>query len=125
MRRKRTQIALCSAILGLLACAPAGYATPAAGGRLFAAVSRTGHVSLRNRAGAVVRKVRAGSYVVVVHDRSKRQNFHLVGSASNMIDKKTGIRFVGTARWTLSFQPGVYNYHSDRSPTMHSVLRVG
>ena len=124
MRGKTRQLVLCLAIVGLLAFAPAAYGTQAAGRHLFANVSRTGHVSLRNGAGAIVRSIRAGSYVVVVHDRSKRQNFHLLGSGSNALDKKTGIAFRGTARWTLSFQPGVYNYYSDRSPTMHSVLRV-
>lgn len=124
MRTKRRQLVLCLTIVGLLAFAPTAYGTRAAGTHLFANVSRTGHVSLRNGAGTMVRSIRPGSYVVVVHDRSRRQNFHLLGSGSNAIDKKTGISFVGTVRWTLSFQPGVYSYYSDRSPTMHSVLRV-
>jgi len=124
MRRKRAQLVLCLTIFGLLAFAPAGYGTSSAGGRLFATVSRTGHVSLRNRAGTVVRKVQAGSYLVVVRDRSKRQDFHLVGLEPNALDKTTSLVFVGTVRWTVSFQPGGYNYYSDRSPTTRSVLRV-
>lgn len=124
MVSRRTSIQLGVAIAVLLGFAPAGHAASAASMRLFGKVSRTGHVSLRNASGRIVRKVPAGSYVITVRDRSRHQNFHLLGSGSDAVDKKTGFRFVGTVRWTLSFQPGVYSYYSDHLPTRRGLLRV-
>jgi hypothetical protein len=121
---RRTSIQLGLAIIVLMGLAPAGHAASAATGHLFGSVSRTGRVSLRNGSGHIVRTVPAGSYLVTVRDRSRHQNFHLLGAASDAIDKKTGIGFVGTVHWTLSFQSGVYDYYSDHLPTRRAVLRV-
>jgi len=94
-----------------------------AGGHLFASVTRAGHVSLRDDAGRRVTTIPAGSFVLTVRDRSKRQNFHLVGPTPTT-GKRTGIRFVGTVRWALTFPTGTYRYYSDRAPSGLASFRV-
>ena len=51
-------------------------------------------------------KLKAGTYVIVVVDRSKIDNFHLKGSGINTIDKRMRAAFVGTATWRVSLSPG-------------------
>lgn len=95
----------------------------AASSHLVGSVTRAGKVSLRDDAGRRVTTIPAGTYVVTVRDRSKRQNFHLVGPTST-IDKRTGIRFVGTVRWTFTLPAGSYRYYSDRAPDTLKLFRV-
>jgi hypothetical protein len=83
-------------------------------GRLYAKVGPVGRVSIRDAAGRRVTAIPAGSYVLTVRDTSKHQNFHLVGPT---ISKQTGIKFVGTVRWTLKLRAGIYRAHSDRAPS--------
>jgi hypothetical protein len=59
------------------------------------------------------RSVRAGRYRVLVNDRSRRANFHLVGRGLN---RRTGTRFTGRATWTLRLRRGTYRYGSDPEP---------
>lgn len=94
-----------------------------AGAHLYAKVTRAGRVSVRDAAGRLVKTIPAGSYAVRVRDTSKHQNFHLVGSKST-IDKRTGIRFVGTVWWTLTFLAGTYRAYSDRRPSGLVSFRV-
>jgi hypothetical protein len=70
-------------------------------------VAATGRVTLRPA------RVRAGSVLVVVHDRSKRFGFHLRGAGVN---RRTGRQFVGTSRWTLRLKAGKYRFGSDPRP---------
>ena len=64
--------------------------------------------------------VRSGRVHIVVTDRSRTANFHLTGKGVN---KRTGVRFTGTARWNLRLSRGTYRYRSDRRPPTRS-LRV-
>jgi plastocyanin len=66
------------------------------------------------------RTVKAGRYRIVVRDASRRHNFHLVGPGVN---RRTGIRFSGTAAWTLRLARGTYRYGSDPEP-LEGRLRV-
>ena len=111
---------LCLLVFGLISseARPAGQARKP----LLGTVTRGGLVTLRDAAGRTVTRLRAGSYVLTVRDRSSRQNFHLVGPRS--IDKKTGTKFVGTVKWTLSFRGGTYRYSSDKLPTSVRSFRV-
>jgi hypothetical protein len=70
-------------------------------------VAATGRVTLRPA------RVRAGSVLVVVRDRSKRLGFHLRGAGVN---RRTGAHFVGTSRWTLRLKAGKYRFGSDPRP---------
>jgi hypothetical protein len=90
---------------------------------LFASVSRAGRVSLRDDAGRRVTTIPAGQYAITVRDRSRHQNFDLVGPQPSM-HKRTGLRFVGTVRWALALTAGTYRYYSDRTPIRLLTFRV-
>jgi Copper binding proteins, plastocyanin/azurin family len=66
------------------------------------------------------RSVRTGRYRVLVQDRSGRANFHLAGRGVN---RRTGMRFEGTARWTVRLARGTYRFGSDPEP-LEGRLRV-
>jgi plastocyanin len=80
---------------------------------LRASVSPTGAVRLSAAA------VAAGRYRVLVADRSKRANFHLVGRRLN---KRTGRAFRGSVTWRVTLARGTYRYGSD--PAVTKRLRV-
>ncbi|HEX6699889.1 MAG TPA: plastocyanin/azurin family copper-binding protein [Gaiellaceae bacterium] len=78
---------------------------PAPVRRLTGTVSAGGAVSLDRSS------VTAGRYRLTVTDRSKRQNFHMVGPG---LDRRTGAKFVGVVRWNVKLVRGMYVYGSDR-----------
>ena len=65
--------------------------------------------------------MRRGRYLIVVSDRSRAGNFHLVGRGVN---KRTGVRFRGSTRWRLRLARGTYSYGSDRQGPLKKRLRV-
>ena len=79
--------------------------------RLVATVGPRFLISLRTASGARVRALPAGRYTIVVRDRSRRHNFHLVGRGVN---RRTGVRFTGTVRWTVTLAHGArYRFFCD------------
>ena len=70
---------------------------------LTATVGPGATISLRNRRGARVTRLKAGRYRIVVRDRSTMHNFHLSGLGVN---KRTTVRFRGTTTWTVTFRKG-------------------
>lgn len=82
-------------------------------GTLRATVSQAGAVRLS------AATVAAGRYRVVVADRSKAANFHLVGRGLN---KRTGKAFKGSVTWRVRLARGTYRYGSD--PAVTKRLRV-
>jgi alcohol dehydrogenase (cytochrome c) len=54
--------------------------------------------------------VTAGTYTIVIHDRSNIHNFHLFG---NGVNKRTGVPAIGTTRWTVKLKQGVYKFQCD------------
>ena len=87
--------------------------------RTLTAAAGAAAVSLHSSSGAGVTKLKAGKAKIVVHDKSAKQNFHLVGPG---VDRKTGLAFMGTATWTLTLHAGKYRYWSDASPkAKHSI----
>jgi plastocyanin len=68
-------------------------------------------ITLKTKAGKLVRKVKAGKYTIKVRDRSSVDNFHLLGKG---VAKKTGVKFVGRKTWKVRFRKGkTYRYRSD------------
>ena len=69
--------------------------------------------------------IAGGTYVLVVTDRSKVDNFHLVGPGVN---RKTGVRGRGTVIWQVTFASRArYRYGSDRhrrSKKLHKSFRT-
>ena len=82
--------------------------------KLLATVGPKNTISLRSAGGAVLRNgVTAGTYSIVVRDRSKLHNFHLVGKGVN---RKSTVAGTGTTTWKLKLSKGVLRFYSDKSP---------
>jgi hypothetical protein len=85
-----------------------GSAPPAS---LRATVTRGGGLELRTSYGDPVTALEAGRYTVTVRDGSATRDFHLVGPGVN---RRTGLGFRGTRRWTIDLRRGTYSYRSDQ-----------
>ena len=80
-------------------------------------------IALRSADGSKVRRLASGQYTIVVRDRSGRDNFHLVGPlipAKQTLNRRTGIAYLGTARWSVRLAPGAYRFYCDRHPARMS-----
>jgi len=55
-------------------------------------------------------KLKAGTYKIVVNDRSSMHNFHLFGPG---VKKTTGVSFVGKTVWKVKLVKGKYTYRCD------------
>ena len=87
---------------------------PAPVPKLLATVGPKNTISLRSAAGAALHHgVKAGTYSIVVRDRSKLHNFHLVGKGVN---RKSTVAGTGTTTWKLKLSKGVLRFYSDKSP---------
>ena len=62
------------------------------------------------KAGKKVTKLKRGTYIFKIADKSSIHNFHLKGPG---IDKKTGVGFQGTVTWKLTLKKGTYKYVCD------------
>lgn len=62
------------------------------------------------KAGVKVKKLKAGTYLFKISDKSGIHNFHLKGPG---IDKKTGVGFQGSVTWKLRLKKGTYKFVCD------------
>jgi len=89
---------------------PPAAATP----KLLATVGPKNTISLRSASGAPLHHgVMAGTYSIVVRDRSKLHNFHLVGKGVN---RKSTVAGTGTTTWKLKLAKGPLRFYSDKAP---------
>jgi plastocyanin len=66
--------------------------------------------------------VKAGTYVITIHDLASIHDFHLTGPG---VDKKTSVPGTGTTKWTVKLKKGTYHFVCDPHLTiMHGVLKV-
>jgi plastocyanin len=66
--------------------------------------------------------VKAGKYVITIHDRASIHDFHLTGPGVN---KKTSVPGTGTTKWTVKLKKGTYHFVCDpHHSIMHGVLKV-
>ena len=66
--------------------------------------------------------VKAGTYMITIHDRSAIHDFHLTGPGVN---KTTSVPKVGTTKWKLKLKKGTYHFVCDPHRTiMHGILKV-
>ena len=66
--------------------------------------------------------VKAGTYTIVVHDKSNIHNFHLMGPGVN---KLTSVPKVYTTTWTVKLKKGTYKFQCDPHATiMKGTLKV-
>ena len=91
--------------------------------KLVATVGPRASITLRNAKGLVPRRLKPGLYTIVVRDRSKLHNVHLVGAG---INRKTRIAGTGTVTWKVRLRKGTLRYYSDASPTkLRGSVRIG
>jgi hypothetical protein len=62
-----------------------------------------------------------GKYAITIHDLSKADNLHLKGPG---VDRKTGVAFRGTVKWTVSLKAGTYRVSSDAHKTLGHAVKV-
>ena len=63
-----------------------------------------------SKGGKDVKKLKHGTYKIVVRDKSAEHNFHLFGPGVN---KKTSVSAVTTKTWTIKLKKGKYTYQCD------------
>ena len=78
-------------------------------------------ISLVDQSGQRIEMLQQMSYLFVVRDASKTQNFHLIGPT---VDRKTKVSSAGTARWSVYLKPGKYTYRSDKNRKLHGSFTV-
>ena len=89
-----------------LASGSVGYAgTPKLSG-----VAGPGFTITVKSGGKAVTTLKAGTYTIVVADKSSIHNFHLFGPGVN---KKTTVPFTGSQTWTVKLTAGTYTYQCD------------
>jgi len=62
------------------------------------------------KAGKKVTKLKAGTYIFKISDKSGIHNFHLKGPG---VDKKTSVGAQGNSTWKLKLKKGTYKYICD------------
>jgi hypothetical protein len=94
-----------AAIVAALLVPSAFAATPTLKG-----VVGPGFTITLKKGGVKVKKLKAGTYIVKISDKSGIHNFHLKGPG---VDKKTGVGFQGAVTWRLKLKKGTYKYVCD------------
>jgi plastocyanin len=95
-----------------LAAAAALLAVPtvsAAGGTLQGTVGPGFSISLK-QGGKKVSSLKAGTYKIVVDDKSSIHDFHLTGPGVN---KATTVGGTGAKTWTVTLKKGTYTFVCD------------
>jgi hypothetical protein len=87
---------------------------------LAAAVGPGASISVA-RLGVRLRTVVAGPAVIMVRDRSAKDNLHLTGPGVNRATSKLG---KPTVTWRVTLRHGLYTYRSDATPTLKGSFRV-
>jgi len=88
--------------------------------RLTATVAPGGVVKL-HKGSALATSLTKGKYMIAVADRSKTENFHLIGPGVNV---KTTLAFKGTKLLGATLGAGMYRYRSDAHPRLGKIVRV-
>jgi plastocyanin len=84
-------------------------------------IAFTGSVGPKKSISLKPKSALPGPATVTVNDRSKTDNLHLTGPGVN---KKTGVKTRGKVTWTVTLQPGVYRYRSDKTKKLRGSFLV-
>ncbi len=95
-------------LLGLVALLAASTAT--AGAVTLTGTTGPGFTITLKKGTTKVTKLKAGTYIFKISDKSNIHNFHLFGPGVN---KLTSVGGMGTSTWTLKLKPGKYTYQCD------------
>jgi plastocyanin len=93
----------------VLAVAAAGNAATAASTGIVGEVGPGFTIEVKLN-GKDLKTIKAGTYKIKIEDKGSIHNFHLIG---NRLNKKTGVSFVGTQAWRVTFKPGKVTYQCD------------
>jgi plastocyanin len=107
-----------------LALVVAAFAVPAAlaGTPTLKGTVGPGFTITLTQSGKKVTKLKAGTYVIKVSDKSNIHNFHLQGPGVN---KKTSVGKVQNVTWKVTLKKGKYTYICDPHKTiMHGSFTV-
>ena len=88
--------------------APSSIRSGIATGTVEVAVGPDSTISVK-QAGSAAKHLDPGRYLIIVRDRSKTLNLHLVGPG---LDKASGVGATGTIRWNVTLKPGTYRFSS-------------
>lgn len=123
---KRLLLMFVGALAFVAACLPAS-APAGASAQLIGTVGPRATLTLTAN-GQSVHQLVHGAYVIVVRDRSRKCDFHLQRATvpgARALNRRTGIRFVGTVTWRVTLSKGTYYFVCDtHSRTLHGVFRV-
>ncbi len=115
----RIRLALVAAVAAV-ALAAAGTATPAT--TTLVATVGPGFTITLTKGGKKVTTLKAGTYRIVVRDKSNMHNFRLKGPGVN---KATGVGAVTTVTWTVKVRAGRYTFVCDpHASSMKGSFRV-
>jgi plastocyanin len=70
---------------------------------------------------ALARTAKAGKAILTIRDRTNKDNFHLIGPGVN---KRSGVAFTGTVKWTVTLKAGTYTFRSDAHKALKGTLKV-
>jgi plastocyanin len=84
-------------------------------------IALTGSVGPKKSISLKPKTALPGPASITVNDRSKTDNFHLTGPGVN---KKTGVKTRGKVTWTVTLQPGLYTYRSDKTKKLRGSFVV-
>jgi plastocyanin len=102
--------ALVAIVAALSVSAVASAATPTLNG-----TTGPGFTITLKQGTKKVTKLKAGTYVFKISDKSNIHNFHLTGPGVN---KKTSVGGTGTSTWKLTLKKGTYKYVRDPHATI-------
>jgi hypothetical protein len=119
--RARLAVAASTVVAASLTAAPA---QPAAAKlpTVYGYVGPAATISIRDGSGATLKKLQPGKYAFKITDRSKIDNFHLVGATVNL---KTPVKGTTVSVWVLTMKSGAYKFYSDKhSTSLHGAFTV-
>jgi plastocyanin len=88
---------------------PAGTVTPKAKLVLTSGPGFT--ITLKTAAGKTVKRMKTGTYRIVVRDRGRIHNFHVIAPGFN---RKTSLTYTGTQTWKVKLaRPGTFRFVCD------------
>ncbi len=120
MQQSPRRVAALAVAALALAAAPALQAAPAI--VTLQATVGPGFTITLTKGGKAVTKLKAGTYRIVVRDRSSIHNFRLTGPRVN---RKTSVSKLVTATWKVTLSRGIYTFICDPHPTsMKGTFRV-
>ena len=86
---------------------------------VFGTVNAKGVVTLKNKAGKKLTKLKRGRYTLTVQDLSKSEVFRIVGPGLN---KATGKTFTGATIWGVNLKVGTYTIRSLSKKSVKTIV---